>query len=180
MAANAAAGCTGGLRSRSAPFEELVRTHESFVRRSALRFGVRSADAEDVVQQVFVVAARNLDKIHQDRAYLFRTCANISRNTRRRELRRREVNDDAVLDSEMDLRPSPEDAAVASEARVRLQRLLEAMPEETRRAFVLYEFEHRTLAEIAEITGAPIGTAASRVKRAREIVMGTRRPAKAP
>ncbi|AKV04788.1 RNA polymerase sigma factor RpoE [Labilithrix luteola] len=180
MAADAATGCTGRVRSRSAPFEELVRTHQSFVRRSALRFGVRSADAEDVVQQVFVVAARNLDKIHQDRAYLFRTCANISRNTRRRELRRREVNDDARLDLELDRRPSPEEAALASEARVKLLRLLDAMPEETRRSFVLYELEHRTLAEIAQITNAPIGTAASRVKRAREIVLGVRRPSKAP
>lgn len=41
------------------------------------------------------------------------------------------------------------------------------MPEEQRDTFVLYELEQLTLAEIAEIGRVPLGTVASRLRRAR-------------
>jgi RNA polymerase sigma-70 factor (ECF subfamily) len=50
-----------------------------------------------------------------------------------------------------------------------LDALLEAMPLDLRSVFVSYELEEMTVAEIASALGVPQGTAASRLKRAREV-----------
>ena len=50
----------------------------------------------------------------------------------------------------------------------RLQQALERLDESKRAAFVLYEVEELTLAEIAEALSIPLQTAYSRIKTARE------------
>ena len=42
------------------------------------------------------------------------------------------------------------------------------MPEDLRTAFVLFELEELTGPEVAEVLGVPLGTTASRLRRARE------------
>jgi RNA polymerase sigma-70 factor, ECF subfamily len=156
-----------------ARIERLVREHHVFVWRSVRRFGVREADIDDVVQEVFLVAAKNIDAIElgRERGYLFRTSINVAAHARRSFQRRREVVDEERLIAEIDLRPSPEQSAATSEERVRLQSILDAMSEDLRAVFVLFELESMTMADIAETLGIPPGTVASRLRRARELFM---------
>jgi RNA polymerase sigma-70 factor (ECF subfamily) len=63
---------------------------------------------------------------------------------------------------------SPETSLDQKRAEELLVRLLGGLSPELRTAFVLHEVEGQTLAEIAQILGIPPGTAASRVRRARE------------
>ena len=53
-------------------------------------------------------------------------------------------------------------------ARVLLDAILNAMPEELRTVFVLFELEQLGTPQIAELLGLPRGTVASRMRRARE------------
>lgn len=154
-----------------ARIERLVRDHHAFVWRSARRLGVREADLDDVVQEVFLLAAKNIDDIQQgrERGYLFRSCIFLASHARRSVQRRREVVDEDRLSEEIDIRPSPEQAAAASQARARLQAVLEQMAPDFRAVFVLFELEAMTMAEIAEMLDVPPGTVASRLRRAREI-----------
>ena len=46
--------------------------------------------------------------------------------------------------------------------------LLAGLTDELRSVFVLYEIEGQTMSEIAELLGMPVGTVASRLRRARE------------
>lgn len=151
--------------------ERLVREHHAFVWRSARRLGVREADLDDVVQEVFLLAAKNIDDIQQgrERGYLFRSCIFLASHARRSVQRRREIVDEDRLSEEIDVRPSPEQAAATSQARARLQAVLEQMPPDFRAVFVLFELEAMTMAEIAEMLDVPPGTVASRLRRAREI-----------
>jgi len=48
------------------------------------------------------------------------------------------------------------------------ERLLDELPREQREVFVLHELEQMTGREIATLTGLPIGTVRSRLRRARE------------
>ena len=48
-----------------------------------------------------------------------------------------------------------------------LDELLEQLPDELRRVLVLAEIEECTVPEIAELEGIAVGTAASRLRRAR-------------
>lgn len=152
-----------------ARIERLIHDHYEFVWRSARRLGVRSADLDDVVQEVFVVAARRLDDITHELGFLFRACMGAASHARRSVQRRREVVDETRLEHELDWRANPEQEAATAEARARLQAILEEMPEELRIAFVLFELEQFTMSEIAATLKIPAGTVASRLRRAREM-----------
>jgi RNA polymerase sigma-70 factor, ECF subfamily len=166
-----AAAATMPDEQRRAKLERLVRDHHTFVWRSAQRLGVPPADVEDVVQDVFVLAARKLDEVLNERGFLFQTCVFVVSHARRATRRRRVVIDDERVHAEVDGSATPEQNAAASQARATLQVILDEMPEELRVVFVLFELERLTMAEIAEMAGVPSGTVASRLRRAREIFM---------
>src|SRR3954451_4446884 len=73
---------------RKARIERLIDQHYEFVWRSARRLGVRSADLDDVVQEVFVVAASRLDEITHELGFLFRACLGAASQSRRSVRRR--------------------------------------------------------------------------------------------
>jgi RNA polymerase sigma-70 factor (ECF subfamily) len=156
-----------------ARFARLVREHHPFVWRSARRLGVPSSDVDDVVQEVFLLAARKLDVIENERGYLFQTCAYVAGHVRRVARRRREVTDDESVNAVVDERATPERNAENAEAREQLETILEAMPDDVRSSFVLFELEGFKITEIAEITSAPIGTVGSRIRRGREIFLSS-------
>jgi RNA polymerase sigma-70 factor (ECF subfamily) len=54
------------------------------------------------------------------------------------------------------------------QARELLDRVLDAMPDDLRTAFVLFELEGYSGPEVAEMLEIPLGTATSRLRRARE------------
>ncbi|MGE0324171.1 MAG: RNA polymerase sigma factor [Polyangiaceae bacterium] len=147
--------------------EELVRTHFDFVWRLLRRFGLNPGDADDVAQQVFVVACRKLDVIHagRERAYLFGVASRSAARFRRDQARRGELElgEDVPLDV-----PSPEALVDQRRARELLDHVLALMPLELRCVFVSFEIEELSLSEIAEGLSIPRGTAASRLRRARE------------
>jgi RNA polymerase sigma-70 factor, ECF subfamily len=152
-------------------FRQIVEIHFDFVWRSLRGLGVPRSLIDDAAQQVFWIAARKLHVIvvGSERAFLFATTKGVASNMRRSESRRREdLNEDALIRQEDDA-PTPEQAAVSNQARRLLERLLDKMPEDLRTAFVLFELEGLTTSAIAELLGIPMGTVASRLRRAREM-----------
>lgn len=152
--------------------EVVVREH-AFVWRSLRRLGVAELDVDDGVQKVFLVASRRLGAIppSRERAFLFGTAMRVASNERRGETRRRSNGPDELETLRSDER-SPETIA---HHRALLDRLLEPLSLELRSAIVLFELEGLTVDEIAEIVGIPAGTAASRIRRAREQIHETKR-----
>ncbi|MBX3213630.1 MAG: sigma-70 family RNA polymerase sigma factor [Labilithrix sp.] len=155
-------------RARKGQIDQLVRDHHDFVWRTARRLGVRDSDIDDVVQEVFLMVTRHVTDIVRERAFLFRACQFAAARVKRTASRRREVDGDELLPHRVDASANPEESAEASQARRRLQTILDAMPDELRSVFVLFELERMTMAEIAEMTATPPGTVASRLRRARE------------
>jgi RNA polymerase sigma-70 factor (ECF subfamily) len=154
---------------REARVQALVTTHFDFVWRSLLRLGVQRPDADDALQQVFLVAARKIDAIElgRERTFLFGVALRIASRARRTQMRRREV-----LEGEptglADPALSPDERIDLARARAALDAILASMPLELRAVFVLYELERSTMAEIATVLDLPGGTVASRLRRARE------------
>jgi RNA polymerase sigma factor (sigma-70 family) len=72
----------------------------------------------------------------------------------------------------------PEAALVRREDRDDLARALSALPLDLRECLVLRELEELSYKQIAEITGAPIGTVMSRLWRARQLLLARRGDAK--
>jgi RNA polymerase sigma-70 factor (ECF subfamily) len=146
----------------------MVREHHAFVWRLLLRLGVPASGAEDVVQQVFLVAMRRVSEIApgSEKSFLFGTALRAASDDRRLA-RQREVPSELsdTVASEND----PEEQAEARRRRERLQHVLSDLPLELRTVFVLFELEQMTKSEVAELLGLPVGTAVSRLRRARQL-----------
>jgi RNA polymerase sigma-70 factor (ECF subfamily) len=148
----------------------LVRAEIDFVWRSLRGTGLSPADADDATQQVFLVASNRLGELvpGKERSFLYGTALRVARNVRRGLSRRREAP--AELDELETIAESPgtEELVEKRRARALLGRLLAELPEELARVLWLAEVEQLTLAAIAELEDIPQGTAASRLRRARE------------
>jgi RNA polymerase sigma-70 factor (ECF subfamily) len=64
--------------------------------------------------------------------------------------------------------PTLDELVDRHKARLLLDSILDGMPSDLRTVFVLFELEELATHEIAELLGIPRGTAASRLRRARE------------
>jgi RNA polymerase sigma-70 factor (ECF subfamily) len=166
----AAEGRPALSKEDAARFRAMVDSHFDFIWRSLRGLGVPSASIDDAAQQVFWTASQKLDTIMSgsERSFLFATARGIAANARRSQLRSRELLDEDALATHIDHAPDPEEAAASRQARRVLDRILDGLPEELRAVFLLYELEGQTMAEIASLLGTPMGTVASRLRRARE------------
>jgi RNA polymerase sigma-70 factor (ECF subfamily) len=145
-----------------------VRAEIDFVWRSLRGTGLSPADADDATQQVFLVASNRLGELvpGKERSFLYGTALRIARNVRRGLSRRREAPGEP--DETLAELPGPDEVVEGRRARVLLERLLAELPEELARVLWLAEVEQLTLVAIAELESIPPGTAASRLRRARE------------
>jgi RNA polymerase sigma-70 factor (ECF subfamily) len=148
----------------------IVETHADFVWRVLRRLGVPSAHVEDAAQEVFLVVAATLkaESIEHERAFLYRTAANVALHERRKRARSREVYGSET--PELESAETPADERVDHQrARAALDDVLDEMDDTLREVFMLYELEELPMVEIAALTGLATGTVASRLRRAREV-----------
>ena len=150
--------------------DSLVEQHYGFIWRVLRGLGLSRTDAEDATQQVFMIAARKLDEIDADRArsFLYGAALRVANNARRGLRRRREVLGDETHDEPDVESRGPEKMAELVRARQLLAQVLDQLPEKQRHIIVLAEIEQLAVPEIAALEGVPVGTAASRLRIARE------------
>ena len=149
----------------------LVAAQHGFVWRVLRGFGLSAADAEDATQQVFMIAARKIQDIlpGRERAFVYGAALRVANNVRRGLRRRREVpSDDDQRETAEPESAGPERRRELAQARSLLAELLAELPEKLRRVLVLAEVEQLEVPEIAALEGIPIGTAASRLRVARQ------------
>jgi RNA polymerase sigma-70 factor (ECF subfamily) len=151
---------------------ELFDQHADFVHRALLRLGVPSADAEDCVQEVFMVVARRLDTYVERgalRAWLFVIARQVASHATRAERRRH------ARQLELVSPPQPNDphaSLVQNEALAFVNRFLAALDPRLAEVFYLAEVEQFTVPEIAAALGVKLNTVYSRLRLARERFVG--------
>ena len=152
------------------PPAEFVQTHFAFVWRTLRRFGVPESDAQDAAQRVFVIATERLDRIEpkKERAFLFGTAVRVADKVRRSHARKPTVSD-LDPDGEPSPWPSADELLDQRRARAVLDSILDELSDDLRAVFVLYEIEQMTVNDISNVLEIPLGTAASRLRRAREL-----------
>jgi len=149
---------------------QLVRAHFDEVWRALRRLGVTEAASDDASQEVFIVAARKLELIEPggERQYLYGIAVRVAANARRARAARREDTDESALDREPSSLPSSEALLEEKQARLVLDQVLDALPQDLRTVFVLFEIEGFSLRELEQLLHIPLGTVSSRLRRARE------------
>ncbi len=162
------------LEDSEAPRLDVLSIHEAhadFVWRSLQRMGVRDADLEDQMQEVFVVVHNRIgsfDGSSRMTTWLFGIALRVAAAYRRRSHRRHEQVVADVPEPALPAQDGPEDAAIAREARARLLEILDLMDLEKRAIFVMFELEELSCDAIAETLGVPVGTVHSRLNTARK------------
>lgn len=143
--------------------EEFFLAHADYVWRSLLHLGVREADIQDQMHEVFLVAYRRYatwDGEHP-RGWLFAIARRCAAKYRRRDPRRREFTVEPLPETGIEVDP-----AVRIDAE-RLDRALTTLDEDKRTVFVLFEIEEMSMREVAEAVGCQVATAYARLYAAR-------------
>ena len=165
-----AALVAAALRSEPRAEEQLYRRHAPAVIALATRLLGRSADADDVAQDSFVLAFERLAQLERPalfRAWVLRiTVSQVHRRFRRRKLLRAlgldRGEDDAGL---ANLALPSFDLEMHAEL-ARVDAALRRLPAEERVAFVLRHVEGYEHAEAAALCGCSLATIKRRVQRA--------------
>ena len=153
--------------ARRARLEGMFRAHHELVWRTLRRLGLGPEAAADAAQQAFLIATERLSDIRpgSERAFLFGTALRLARSAFRSG-RRVQLEDDMDVRAHTGVRA--EELVDRNRAIALADRVLAQMEPSLLTVFVLYELEGLSTPEIAEIIGKPLGTAASRLRRARE------------
>ncbi len=157
-----------------AAFEEIHRVHSVRLYAVAYRMLGQAEDAEDMLQEIFLLAFRKMTSFKGDSSlgtWLYRLGVNACLDRLRSKARRNDQQTDWLND---DLPPVAATTHTATGVldRLALERALKTLPPGCRAAFLLHDvegFEHR---EIASMLGIAEGTSKSQVHKARTRLRG--------
>ena len=148
-------------------FEELYRQHSTRLFNLAWRMCGTRADAEDLLQEIFLLAYRKLPEFRGDSTvgtWLYRLAMNrCLDHLKSRQTRANGAT--TTLDEEVMAGRRPTgDGGIK---RLDLERAIARLPEGARAAFILHDVEGFQHGEIASILGISEGTSKSQVHKAR-------------
>ena len=166
----AASSACASNAAQALDLRSLFTKHYGSIWRLLRRLGVHSAQLDDATQEVFWVAARRASDIQagSEHSFLYGVALRVAAQESKKQRASQPLADSEALPQIVDLGPSPEEQLVARQARELLDDVLDALPPELRVVFVLFELEGLEVREIAALQQVPVGTASSRLRRARE------------
>lgn len=166
-------------RGDEAAFMLLYERHRAPVFRFAYRMLGSRAQAEDITHDCFLSLVKQPNRFDPARAalrtYLFAAARNLAFKQFRQqagELAFEDMNEAPLVDrSETPLR-----RLLDEELSGEVRKAVAGLPPLQREAIILFEYEELTLAEIAAIVEADVGTVKSRLHRGRERLRRTLAP----
>jgi RNA polymerase sigma-70 factor (ECF subfamily) len=157
-------------RADTSALRDVYRQHHEAVRAFARRLLSSDADAEEIVQDVFVDLPRAVRSFRGECALSTFVMSVAARHFMRAAGRRRAAHSRLAEEqsSQVAAAPAADQAAEREELARRLLRAMTELSPEQRLAFVLCDVEERTSQEAAQILGIPASTLRSRLSVARE------------
>src|SRR5215831_2083512 len=165
--------------NEDAAYDELVRMYSTSIFHVAYRMLGDSAEASDVVQEIFLKVFRNIGGFKGEAAlktWIFRIAFSEILNRLRWWKRRHrfatvsldeQPNGVPTSETVPDAGPTPEEVLQCKEREGAIQQALGKLSHEHRSIIVLRDIEGFSYNEIADVLGISIGTVKSRLARAR-------------
>ena len=159
-------------------YHELILPYERRVYMMALSFMKNDADAEDVAQEAFIKAFRNLSTFRGD-AKFSTWLISITLNEARSRLRRQNIVRMQSLDEPpdeegsvspallRDWREIPSETVEREEVRTLIKKAVETLPDIYRQVFLLRDVEELDVSETAQALSISIANVKVRLHRAR-------------
>jgi len=155
-------------------FKTFVEAYNGMVFRSVMSFGISKVDAEDLSQEVFIDAYRNIYKFRNESeisTWLYRIAINKSLNfiKKRKKIFWRSNDDTTLLAKDFNqTEDSSETKYVNEEQRKTLYRTIQKLSKNQRIAFTLNKIENLSYKEIAEIMDISVSSVESLIHRAKK------------
>lgn len=168
-----------------AAFEELVNRYEDKLYRLAMRFVRNETDAQEIMQDAFLSAWRNLPTFEgraQFGSWMYRVTVNAALMLLRSRNRHPEVGvddveptalNDAVVEngqmmrSNADWSQRPDDQLQSDELRRYIQAAVDTLPDGLRTVFLLRDVEELSTEDTAELLALSVPAVKTRLHRAR-------------
>lgn len=162
----------GGSPSAIPTFEEIYDQRFDDVSRWVRALGVRDADRDDVVQDVFMVVHRRLPDFDGQNVtgWLYQIARRKVRDHRHLTWVKHlfGANRVPVLENTLTRQQGALEGLETKQKAELLERLLDGLNEDQRAAFVLFEIEGSSGEDIAQLQGVPINTVWARIHKARK------------
>ena len=136
--------------------------------------------SQDIAQEAFVKAFRNINKFRGDSSFytwIYRIAINTAKNYFSNKSRGAETYNEDILDnalSDMSLNSdNPETLLAAEEMKDAINQAFQNLPDEIRSTLSLREYDGLSYEEIAKVQNCPIGTVRSRIFKGRELINET-------
>lgn len=163
-------------------FAPLVRHYKDHLYNYVYQMTRDIPETEDIVQDSFIRAYQHISSFNLSlsfAAWLFTIAVNVTRNRmKRKKLLRflsldfvRSHDEDDTAPEIPDGAPTPEDVAARQSDIERARAVIRRLPEKYRMVFVLRHIEEFSYAEIAVMTGLPLGTVETRIHRANKLAV---------
>ncbi len=149
-------------------FVELAHRCQHTVYRVAYRFSGSAEDADDLCQDCFIHAYRQIGKYDHRRPFkpwLMRVCSNVCLNWAKRRRKTHELEEPLAGRDFADGAESMETSTLKKLEKQSVLRALQAVPAEMRLLLVLRFVSGLTLREISEQTGVKLPTVAFRISK---------------
>ena len=151
-------------------FEELVKRYQDILYRNALCYLHRPDDAQDMVQEAFLKAFQELDRLNDPEKFGFwigsivrNACLNALRSRRQENAAHDEIRETLVKpDSNSQGNRATEEYREGS-----VQNLLSRLPDKSARAFAMHYIEELPIDIIAQQLGSSVQSVKQRLYRAR-------------
>ena len=165
-------------------FNAIVERYQQYAYNLALRMLRDPSAAEDVTQEAFFSAYRNITRFRGGslRSWLLTIVANGARDTLRSPGRRRNTSLEAYTEGGDPAGPwhdpgdQPEEQAIRSETSRQVQAAVAQLPEDQRLVVTLVDLQQLEYEEAVRVTGATLGTVKSRLFRGRQRLRDLLRP----
>lgn len=146
----------------------LVNKYSKRIYNIALNFAGNADDASDITQDVFLKIYNNINKFKEDRnlsSWVLKLtknhCIDCWRKNRKNRLRR-ELDENTCSEDD-----TPEETAIKQGEIQSLRKKLECLEPEARLMIIMRDIQDQSYQEIADHLNIPLGTAKSRINRAR-------------
>ncbi len=158
-------------------YEVLVLQYQDRLVFSVYKFLKDYELAQDIAQEAFVKAFKNIEKFRGDSSFytwIYRIAINTAKNLLSSKARSSEVYDDEIIELKLSesavTTENPENILEAEELRSKMMDAIQSLPDDIRTTLSLREFDGLSYEEIAEVQNCPIGTVRSRIHKGREIL----------
>ena len=158
-------------------YEVLVLQYQDRLVFSIYKFLKDYELAQDIAQEAFVKAFKNIEKFRGDSSFytwIYRIAINTAKNLLSSKARSSEVYDDEIMELKLSesavTTENPENILEAEELRSKMMDAIQSLPDDIRTTLSLREFDGLSYEEIAKVQNCPIGTVRSRIHKGREIL----------